>query len=78
MTILLWLQVLLFSVWLFDPAKEEVELGPELRGGSDGDRRLGVLIPLLSTPSPLQPDPCGAPCSHHPECQAGSLHGHES
>lgn len=44
---------------------------------SDRSWRSGVLRLLLSTASPLQPDPCGAASSHHPECQAGSLHGHE-
>lgn len=34
-------------------------------------------MPPLSVLSTLQSDPRGAPCGHHPECQAGSLHGHE-
>lgn len=31
----------------------------------------------LYSPSPLQSDSRGAPRGHHPERQAGSLHGHE-
>lgn len=45
-------------------------------GDSDGSEALGSDVCSLS-PSPLQFDSRGAPCGHHPECQAGPLHGHE-
>lgn len=41
------------------------------------ERGFWVLIFPLSFLSPLQPDPSGAPCGHHSECQAGSLCGYE-
>lgn len=72
MTILSPLQALLSSVCALEPQGESgAGVGRELRW-----ERLGLMSALYS-PSPLQFDSRGAPSGHHPECQAGPLHGHE-